>query len=177
MSTAKKRTLNEITEHLQQLLWRIDEAEGVLEDGIEEELDALGVEFKEKANAILWVCDQQEAMASKMKARAKALSAKAKSVERDRERLREYLLRSMLSLGIERTSTKDYPIVAVYKSPDKVEIENETAFVAAHGDDEVLCDEVTTYKPKKTAIKNAILDGEEVVGAVLLRDRKRLGVK
>jgi hypothetical protein len=174
---AKKKTLTEITDELQQLLWRVDDAQGELTEELEAELDDCEAALEEKVNAILWVTDQQEAMADKMQARARALTAKAKSIERDRERLRQYLLHTLIRLGIDKMSTRDYPVVAVYNSPDKVEVTDEEYFMAKHRDDKVLCKHEERWKPKLAAIKDALQHGVRIAGAALVTDRKRLGVK
>lgn len=179
MSTAqkKKRTLQDITDHMQELLWRIDDNEGVLEDGLEEELDSVQEALAVKVNAVLWVTDQQEAMADKMKARADALTAKSKSIKAARERLREYVLQCLRRAKIDKMSTRDYPVVAVYNSPDKAEITNEAAFMLAYQNNKKLVNKKVEYKPIMAAVKADLVEGKKVTGAVLLTNRKRLGVK
>ena len=171
----KKRTLDDITRELQEVLWRIDEGDGVLDDDLERSLDECEEEFEVKVNSILWVMEKQAAMSERLQSRSRALLAKAKTIEREHKRLQEYLLRHLMQLGVDRLTTKDYT-VGVYKSPDKVSIEDLDAFLEAHQSTSLVRAKVK-LEPVMGEIKIALKEGKTVTGCTLITGRKRLGVK
>lgn len=113
-----------------------------------------------------------EADAAAAEAAIKRISALAKSYERKAEHLREYLAQNMAVAGITEIKAEDRSfVVKLYPGRDEsVEIDEGVTFPPE------LCNEPKPPAPSKTKIKAAILAGEAIAGARLVR-RDRLTIK
>ena len=119
--------------------------------------------------AYIMTCESDAAQAKAAIDRIKALQA---SYERKADHLREYLADNMKASGITEIKADDRSFVAkLYPDRDEsVEIEDGAVFDAA------LCAEPKPPAPSKTKIKAAILAGQPVAGARIVR-RDRLTIK
>lgn len=114
-------------------------------------------------------CESDAAQAKAAIARIKAIQA---AYERRSESLRQYLMDSMKASGITEIKADDRSfVVKLYPDCDEsVEIEADVAFPPE------LCNDPKPPEPSKTKIKAAILAGEPVAGARIVR-RDRLTIK
>lgn len=113
-----------------------------------------------------------EADAAQAKAALERIKALATAYENKANRLRSYLLENMKATGINELKANDGSFVAkLYIGRDEsVEIEEGATFPLA------LCSDPKPPPPSKTKIKAAILAGEPVQGARIVR-RDRLTIK
>jgi hypothetical protein len=114
------KSLNEIIQTLLETCWTIDEAEGVIDEDMEQQLDDVEAELTEKVNSCLRVADDMTAKAAALKTRAQALMDMSKGQERQAERLREYVLTSLETADISKLPTLDYPRCGVRKNNPSV---------------------------------------------------------
>ena len=119
--------------------------------------------------AYILTCEADAAQAKAAIDRIKALQA---TYERKAEKLREYLMENMKVTGITEIKADDRSfVVKLYPERDEsVEIEDGAQFDAA------LCTEPKPPAPSKTKIKAAILAGQPIAGARIVR-RDRLTIK
>ena len=113
-----------------------------------------------------------EADAAAAEAAIKRISALAKSYERKAEHLRDYLAQNMAVAGITEIKAEDRGfVVKLYEGRDEsVEIDEGVTFPPE------LCNEPKPPAPSKTKIRAAILAGQPVAGARIVR-RDRLTIK
>lgn len=114
-------------------------------------------------------CESDAAQAKQAIERIKALQA---SFERRAEHMRAYLAENMKASGITEIKADDRSfVVKLYPERDEsVELDDNATFPPE------LCNEPKPPAPSKTKIKAAILAGEPVAGARIVR-RDRLSIK
>lgn len=161
----RKRTLSEIVNDYRRVLHGIDEAEGELTVSLEEELDRAESSLADKVEKCLWVSKEAAAQAAVLKERAKGLEDRSRALKAQEERLKDYVLGSLVSLGLEKIETPHF-IATVGQTPWAVSIEDDTTFVSVHAETNFVR---TKLEPAKTAIKASLSDGIEVKGAQLTR--------
>lgn len=134
--------------------------------------DEFRVMLGNKANQVAAYVLNCESDAAQAKEAIKRIKALQTAYERKADRLREYLAENMKTAGIHEIKAADGSFVAkLYVDRDEsVEIE-EGAFFAAD-----LCNDPKPPEPSKTKIKNAILAGQPVAGARIIR-KDRLTIK
>ncbi len=112
--------------------------------------------------AYILTCESDAAQAKAAVERIKSLQA---AYERKAEKLREYLAENMRATGITEIKADDRSfVVKLYPDRDEsVEIEDGAVFDAA------LCNEPKPPTPSKAKIKAAILAGQPVAGARIVR--------
>lgn len=137
-------------------------------EAIENTLDAITDSFEVKADNIAGLVKTWEAEAAAIKAEADALMARAKAKTAHVENMKRYLTTHMLQMGMKKLETPRN--LVTFKKSEKVEIDTDI-FMAWAKD---WRDDLLRYKapePDKTAIKAAIKDGCEVVGAQLVENQ------
>jgi len=164
----KKRTLIDIVEDIISTAWQVDQADGVLDDDLESELDALAVELPEKVDRVLYAVEGLQAKADTYANRAKNLGAAAKRIKKDATRLAGYCKMCIEATGQTKLETEHYPSVTVRRNPPRVEIDNEELFIVDNMDS-AFVKTTTTHKADKTAIKSALKGGDDVSGAGLVQ--------
>lgn len=119
--------------------------------------------------AYVLTCESDAAQAKQAIERIKALQA---TYERRAEQMRAYLADSMKASGITEIKADDRSfVVKLYPDRDEsVELEDGAEFPAS------LCNDPKPPAPSKSKIKAAILAGEAVAGARIVR-RDRLTIK
>ena len=167
--------LYEISEMYQSFLDAVENGEFTDADAIADTLESLDATFNDKADAVACIIKSLDAEAAAIKAEAATLTERAKAKANRAEWLRGYLYNNMLRMGLTKVET---PRVKLwFRKSEAVEIPDEMAFIEqlqAEGNDTYL-----TYKAptiNKTAVKAAMKNGIEFIGAVLV-ERQNLQVK
>ena len=125
-----------------------------------------------KANAVAAYVLNVESDAEQAKTAIKRIKALQTAYERKAERLRDYLADNMKTAGIHEIKAADGSFVfKLYLDRDEsVQLDYDAKFPPE------LCNEPKPPEPSKTKIKNAILAGEPVAGARIVRN-DRLTIK
>lgn len=133
----------------------INAMEEVTDEGLQEYSKALQVQENNKVNAIASYFRELEMTVDMAKIESKRLKELADYYERRQDRLKQVLKYSMEAHGIEKIETDKFRIS--FRKSESIEVD----------DVEMLDDKFCTVKisANKTAIKQAIKDGEEVCGA------------
>lgn len=134
--------------------------------------DEFRVMLGNKANQVAAYVLNCESDAAQAKEAIKRIKALQTAYERKADRLREYLAENMRTAGIHEIKAADGSfIVKLYVDRDEsIEIEEGASFPAE------LCNDPKPPEPSKTKIKNAILAGQPVAGARIIR-KDRLTIK
>jgi len=144
------------------------------EDGVidTDKLDMIEATFKERAVAVVAVYKGKGHTVDTLKRYLAEIEAQIKREETNQARLKDYLQACMLMTGTESIKSDDGLLTAtLYRDRDEsVELDEGAEFQAA------LCNDPKPPAPSKTKIKNAILAGEAVAGARIVR-RDRLTIK
>ena len=134
--------------------------------------DEFRVMLGNKANAVAAYVLNCESDAEQAKNAIKRIKALQAAYERKAEKLRDYLSDNMKTAGIHEIKAADGSfIVKLYVDRDEsVVLEDGAKFPVE------LCGDPKPPEPSKTKIKNAILAGEPVAGAYIVR-KDRLTIK
>lgn len=134
--------------------------------------DEFRVMLGNKANQVAAYVLNCESDAAQAKEAIKRIKALQTAYERKADRLREYLAENMRTAGIHEIKAADGSfVVKLYVDRDEsIEIEEGASFPAE------LCNDPKPPEPSKTKIKNAILAGQPVAGARIIR-KDRLTIK
>lgn len=134
-----------------------------------EECRALWGSKAREVAAYVLNCEADAAQAKQAIARIKALQA---AYDAKAERIRCYLAENMKASGINELKANDgsFVVKLFIDRDESVELDDTAIFPAA------LCNEPKPPEPSKTKIKAAILAGEAVAGARIVR-RDRLQIK
>lgn len=152
--------LYELTADIRNFMAAVESGE-IPEEAIADTLESLEMLFEDKAENIACLIKELEAEAAAIKAEAVNLTERAKSKANHAENLRKYLSMSMTATGKDKLETSRCKLS--FRKGEKV-ITNED-FIAWATENH---DDLLTYKvpePNKTAIKNYIKAGGEVIGA------------
>ena len=149
-----------------------DERE-VLSEAWFDTLEMLEAEFEDKAESIAVFVKELAAEADTLKKEENALAARRKSREKTIERLKSYLLRNMEQISLNKID-KPKARISLRNNAESVQIENDTEFInwAMNNREDLL-----RYKDpeiSKSAVKQALNDGEEIPGASLVRTKSVL---
>lgn len=144
------------------------------EDGVidTDKLDAIECTFKERAVAAVAVYKGKGHTLDTLKSYLGEIQDRIKREEKNQERLKDYLHACMLMTGTEKVTSEDGLLtVTLYRDRDEtVEIDEGIEFPPS------LCNDPKPPTPSKTKIKAAILAGEAVQGARIVR-KDRLAIK
>lgn len=147
--------LYELVKELDGFEFEFDEETGEVLNN--DELTELSIEFNDKVqNCIRWTMNKK-AEAYAIKAEINRLKARQKSAEHSVERMEDYIARC---LDGEKWESADRLNKVTYRKSEVVHADVdslEERFVRVR----------TTVEPDKTAIKNAIKNGEDVAGAYI----------
>lgn len=167
-------TLYEIGQVYQYFLEQAEAGE-IPEEAIQDTLDGIEGDFREKADNIACMIKNLERFIDAIKAEEKALYARRKSKENQAQRLKDYLMSSMLEFG-EPKIELPRSVIAIRKSPPAIKIEDIPRFIEwAQGHEESLL----TYRdpePSKTRIKEYLDSGGEIPG-VSVEQKQGLQIK
>jgi len=173
-NTAKKSTLIELVDQFRQLLFHIDENEGVVEDEWIDQMNGLEDGIGVKIDRCLLMVEEFNAQADVYKRRAKALGDHAKTVRKRADWLKQYVKRSMEILEIQNMSTDNFSTVRIKKSPPSVLVFDDEKLCALYEKSDYV---VKTLKPSKSEIGAALKRGERIVGAKLVTGNTNLQYK
>lgn len=141
------------------------------EQTIADTLESLSGDLEVKATNVAMFCRNLEAAAASIKEAEGAMSARRKAIEKRADNLRQYLLASMQTAGINKIECP-YFALSIKTNPPAVVI-NEPGLIPAEF---MRRPEPPPPAPDKTAIKEAIKAGREVPGAHLAQG-SRLDIK
>ena len=158
--------LYEIATEYQALLDAIENGE-IPEEAIADTLESVTSLLEDKADNVACVIKNMQAEVDAIKAEEDRLATRRKVKEKRVEYLTKYLSDILLKAGYEKVETARNKIT-FRKNPPKVFIENEKAFIewALENRKDAF---LNFGKPtvNKTAIKQALADGEEIEGACM----------
>lgn len=137
-----------------------------------EAFDAAQIALIAKQQAVVAYVRNLDAKAAMIKAASKEFADKAKSVQAQRDRLADYLMANMKQANMSKIEAVDGTFTAtLYPERDEaIVIEDGAVFPPE------LCNEPKPPEPSKTKIKAAILAGQAVAGAMIVRN-DRLTIK
>ena len=166
--------LYEIGQAYQYFLEQVEAGE-VPEEAINDTLSGIEGDFKEKADNIACMIKNLERFIDAIKMEEKSLYTRRKSKENQVQRLKNYLMNSMLELGKPKMELTRSAIT-IRKSPPSIKIENIPRFIEwAQGHEESLL----TYRepePSKKQIKEYLDSGGEIPG-VSMEQKQALQIK
>ena len=144
------------------------------DDGIldTDKLDMIEATFKDRAVAVIAVYKGKGHNIELLESYLIEIQAQIKREKANQARLKDYLQACMSITGTEKISSDDGLLSAtLYRDRDEsVEIDEGAIFPA------VLCNDPKPPEPSKSRIKTAILNGEAVAGARIVR-KDRLQIK
>lgn len=137
-----------------------------------DKLDGIACTFKDRAVAVVAVYKGKGRTVDTLKSYQQEIAERIAREEKDRERLKDYLQAAMLIAGVDKIKSDDGLLTAtLYAGRDEsVEIDEGAEFPAS------LCNDPKPPGPSKSKIKTAILAGEPVAGARIVRN-DRLTIK
>lgn len=140
------------------------------DEAVRDTLEAVQMEFNDKAVAIVKVAESLDADTSAIDAEIERLKARKQVIVNRKQQLRDYLLYNMEAAGIKKI---DCPLftVTLRQGVESVEIIDQSQIPNEYVTVEVV------EKPDKTAIKAAIKSGKEVTGAILKRGANSIQIK
>jgi hypothetical protein len=159
--------LYEINKELQNLILSAVDEDGVLNENMEQEINALEIAKEEKLLNCAKYIKNEVAFIDMIKAEEKALSARRKSIESRVEWVKKYVL-SNIEDG---EKVKDAQAQISTRKSESCEIIDETLIPKE------LCNHIPeSWKVDKTAVKKAIKEGQDIKGAKVI-SRLNLTVK
>ena len=155
--------LYELTNDYLALMQAIDNDE-LPEEAIKDTLEAITAGIEEKADSIACLLKNLDAECKAIKAEEERLAERRKSKEKSIERIKQYLSETLQIAGIDKVETARNRIT--FRKSESVEV-NEDAFIAwaQSNRDDLL--KYSAPTADKTAIKKALKDGAEIIGAEL----------
>lgn len=140
------------------------------DEAVRDTLEAVQMEFNDKAVAIVKVAESLDADTSAIDAEIERLKARKQVIANRKQQLRDYLLYNMEAAGIKKI---DCPLftVTLRQGVESVEIIDQSQIPNEYVAVEVV------EKPDKAAIKAAIKSGKEVTGAILKRGANSIQIK
>lgn len=140
------------------------------DEAVRDTLEAVQMEFNDKAVAIVKVAESLDADTSAIDAEIERLKARKQVIVNRKQQLRDYLLYNMEAAGIKKI---DCPLftVTLRQGVESVEIIDQSQIPNEYVAVEVV------EKPDKAAIKAAIKSGKEVTGAILKRGANSIQIK
>lgn len=155
--------LYEIANDYLALMQAIDDEE-IPEEAIADTLEAITGEIEVKADNIACLLKNIDADVKAIKEEEKRLAERRKAKEKAHERLKQYLSDVLQRTGINKIETARNNIS--FRKSESVEVdESFVAWALEYRDDLIKFGEPTA---DKTAIKKALKDGAEIVGAQLV---------
>lgn len=162
-------TLYKAAEAVQQSIALCTDEDGVIDT---DKLDDIECTFKERAVAVVAVYKGKGHTIDMLKSYLVEITDKIKREEKNQERLKDYLQAAMTVTGVASIKSDDGLLTATLAigRDESVEIDEGAEFPAS------LCNLPKPPTPSKTLIKAAIMTGEAVAGARIVR-KDRLTIK
>jgi len=139
-------------------------------EAINDTLEGLNLEFKDKAEKMLFLVTNMQSDADQIENEIKRLTDKKRTITNSQNHLKEYLRSNMEATGIDKIECPLFRIT-LKKALKVVVIDDQDDL-----DDEFIKVD-TKITADKTAIKNAIKEGREVLGAHLEDGKRSLLIK
>ncbi len=166
--------LYEITNDIMTVLERLEEISEDENSAEEAEawtdtLDGIKMEFGEKAENIAAYIKDLKVEIAALKAEKDALEARRKTKEKTMENMKNYLLNEMKAAGIPKID-RPRAVISIRNNPESADIPDESKFIEwamANGHKDLL--RFKAPEINKTAIKEAIKDGNEIPFAQVVR--------
>jgi hypothetical protein len=141
-----------------------DAADKLAELGMDEQtfkdtLESLGGDLEEKCKNTAFVVRNLEAAAAQISAAIKDMSVRAEQLEKNAERVRQYLLDNMIFAGVKKLETP-YFVLTVRENPPKVVVDDEKKIPSEYFSEPV----IPLPKLDKKLVVQAIKDGFTVAG-------------
>lgn len=140
------------------------------DEAVRDTLEAVQMEFNDKAVAIVKVAESLDADTSAIDAEIERLKARKQVIVNRKQQLRDYLLYNMEAAGIKKIDSPLFT-VTLRQGVESVEIIDQSQIPNEYVTVEVV------EKPDKAAIKAAIKSGKEVTGAILKRGANSIQIK
>lgn len=161
--------LYQITDQYLQTLQQIEDSEDG--DSVNDLLDSLGTDLKEKATNVAMYIRNLESTAESIKAAEKQMADRRKAIEAKAERIKEYLLENMERTSITKIECPYFKI-AVRENPESLIVD-----IGAQIPDEYYKEPPPPEKVlDKVALKKDLQLGVIVEGCYLVR-KKRIDIK
>ena len=162
-------TLYKAAEAVQQRIALCTDEDGVIDT---DKLDGIECTFKERAVAVVAVYKGKGHTIDTLKSYLAEITDQIKREEKNQERLKDYLQAAMSITGVTSIKSDDGLLTATLAvgRDESVEIDEGVDFPAS------LCNLPKPPTPSKTLIKAAIMQGEAVAGARIVR-KDRLTIK
>lgn len=157
--------LYELTSDFLNFMEAVDNDE-IPEEAIADTLESITMDIEEKADNVACLLKSLDAEIAAIKAEATRLIERGRAKEKTYDRIKEYLAENLQRVGIDKMETARNKII--FRKSESIEIGDESAFIAWA---ENKRDDLLTYsapKVNKTAIKKALKDGDEIVGAQIV---------
>jgi hypothetical protein len=162
------KPLYEISYEYQNLLYLLEENE-LPEEEVVALLEEVSEQFDKKASNITGLFLNMEAESRSIKEAEAKMKKRRGSLDRNSQRLREYLLQNMIILEIQEVKTPQFQ-VKIRNCPHRVELVSESLIPDDYKET------VESTKIDKTSIKEAMKNGILIPGA-LLKQSQRLDVR
>lgn len=140
------------------------------DEAVRDTLEAVQMEFNDKAVAIVKVAESLDADTSAIDAEIERLKARKQVIVNRKQQLRGYLLYNMEAAGIKKIDCPLFTVI-LRQGVESVEIIDQSQIPNEYVTVEVV------EKPDKAAIKAAIKSGKEVTGAILKRGANSIQIK
>ncbi len=137
---------------------------------IADTLEGMQGEFEDKAEAILAIIKNEQALSEALKAEAKNLADRAKSCVNRVDNLKAYLASSMETMEVKKVSAGVHSL-SVRKGSKSVEIKDVDSLPSEFVNYE------TTIKPDKNLIREKLKLGQLISGAELVTGKSSLIIK
>jgi hypothetical protein len=162
-------TLYKAAEAVQQRIALCTDEDGVIDT---DKLDDIEATFQERAVAVVAVYKGKGHTIDMLKSYLVEIQERIAREEKNRERLKDYLQGAMTITGTLKIASDDGLLTAKLEPgrDESVEIDEGAVFPAS------LCNDPKPPTPSKTRIKTAMLNGEAVAGARIVR-RDRITIK
>ena len=157
-----------IAQEYQELLWLMAEGE-IEEDEFQKFLEEVSGDFARKSANVASVFLNLESQAEEIKIAEQRMQKRRKSLEKNAQRLRDYLLVHMQALELKEIKAPEF-LIRIRRNPPRVGIASEAMIPVDFKT------EIVTTKIDKTAIREALKVGKPVPGASL-EQTQRLEVR
>lgn len=137
---------------------------------MQEQGNELARELQNKSTGIIGYTRNQELLIQAIKEEENRLAENRKAIENKLDRFKEYVKSNMQELAVEKIETP-LGVLSVVKNPASVEIVDETMIPSEYKIKK------ETYTPDKKAIKEALKNGENILGVKLIEDKTSLRIK
>lgn len=158
--------LYEITDQYNAALSGLSEIEDLPQDAIDDTLEGIEGEFKDKAVNVAAFIKNLEAEARAIKDAEKSMADRRRSIESHANRLARYLLMQMQMTGIDKIEDSPFFKISLRNNPAKIVVDDEAKIASGYIVEKVV------KSVNKQAIKMAIESGETVEGAHIERGQR-----